>query len=94
MIRSLPAPVSGGRASAERVEKEGKALRPLPREWEQECRETRVRVTRSNDIAYVDKGTHETSALFEFVGRRYRSLMVTTNQPFSTWERIFADKAT
>ncbi len=32
---------------AERVGKEGKALRPLPRERMQECRETRVRVTRS-----------------------------------------------
>ena len=53
-----------------------------------------MRVARSSDIAYVDKERNETSALFEFVGRRYRSLMVTTNQPFSTWERIFADKAT
>ncbi len=35
------------RRSTERVEKEGKALRPLPRERMQECRETRVRVTRS-----------------------------------------------
>ena len=35
------------RRSTERVEKEGKALRSLPRERMQECRETRVRVTRS-----------------------------------------------
>ena len=35
------------RRSTERVEKEGKTLRPLPRERMQECRETRVRVTRS-----------------------------------------------
>ena len=48
-----------------------------------------------DDIAYVDKDRDETSALFELVGTRYehRSLMVTTNQPFSAWERIFADKA-
>ena len=48
-----------------------------------------------DDIAYVDKDRNETSALFELVGTRYeyRSLMVTTNQPFSAWERIFADKA-
>ena len=47
-----------------------------------------------DDIAYVDKDRNETSALFELVGTRYeyRSLMVTTNQPFSAWERIFADK--
>lgn len=48
-----------------------------------------------DDIAYVDKDRDETSALFELVGTRYEycSLMVTTNQPFSAWERIFADKA-
>lgn len=48
-----------------------------------------------DDIAYVDKDRNETSALFELVGTRYeyRSLLVTTNQPFSAWERIFADKA-
>ena len=46
-------------------------------------------------VAYVDKDRNETSALFELVGTRYeyRLLMVTTNQPFSAWERIFADKA-
>ena len=48
-----------------------------------------------DDIAYVDKDRDETSALFELVGTRYeyRSLMITTNQPFKAWERIFADKA-
>ena len=39
--------VAATRRSAERVEKEGDALRPLPRERVQECRETWVRVTRS-----------------------------------------------
>lgn len=48
-----------------------------------------------DDIAYVDKDRNETSALFELIGTRYeyRSLLVTTNQPFSAWERIFADKS-
>ena len=43
----------------------------------------------------VSIGQAETSVLFELIGARYerRSLLVTANQPFGEWEKIFPDQA-
>ena len=48
-----------------------------------------------DDLAYVTKDQAETSVLFELIGARYerRSLLVTANQPFSDWNKIFQDQA-
>jgi DNA replication protein DnaC len=37
----------------------------------------------------------ETSVLFELIGARYerRSMLITANQPFGEWGRIFPDHA-
>lgn len=48
-----------------------------------------------DDLAYVTKDQAETSALFELISARYerRSLLITANQPFGEWGRIFPDPA-
>ncbi len=48
-----------------------------------------------DDLAYVSKDQAETSVLFELIGARYerRSLLVTANQPFGQWGKIFPDQA-
>src|SRR5688572_4881665 len=48
-----------------------------------------------DDIAYVTKDQAETSVLFELIAARYerRSLLITANQPFGEWGRIFPDQA-
>ena len=48
-----------------------------------------------DDIAYVTKDQAETSVLFELIAARYerRSLLITANQPFGEWGKIFSDKA-
>jgi DNA replication protein DnaC len=48
-----------------------------------------------DDLAYVTKDQAETSVLFELISARYerRSLMITANQPFGEWGRIFPDPA-
>ena len=48
-----------------------------------------------DDISYVSKDQAETSVLFELIGLRYerRSLLVTANQPFGEWGKIFPDQA-
>jgi hypothetical protein len=47
------------------------------------------------DIAYVTKDQDETSELFELISARYerRSLLITANQPFGEWGKIFSDQA-
>lgn len=47
-----------------------------------------------DDIAYVAKDQAETSVLFELIAVRYerRSLLITANQPFGEWGKIFTDK--
>jgi DNA replication protein DnaC len=44
-----------------------------------------------DDIAYVTKDQAETSVLFELIAARYeqRSLLITANQQFAEWGRIF-----
>lgn len=46
-----------------------------------------------DDIGYVKKSEFETHALFELIAHRYEtgSMIITSNQPFSQWDRIFAD---
>lgn len=48
-----------------------------------------------DDLAYVSKDQAETSVLFELVSARYerRSTLITANQPFGEWNRIFPDPA-
>jgi DNA replication protein DnaC len=46
-----------------------------------------------DDLAYVTKDQAETSVLFELISARYerRSVLITANQPFGEWNRIFPD---
>ncbi len=48
-----------------------------------------------DDIVYVSKDQAETSVLFELIGSRYerRSMLITANQPFGDWGKIFPDQA-
>jgi DNA replication protein DnaC len=47
-----------------------------------------------DDIAYVGKDQAETSVLFELIGSRYerRSMLITANQPFGAWGKVFPDE--
>lgn len=48
-----------------------------------------------DDLAYVTKDQAETSVLFELISARYerRSMLITANQPFGEWGKIFPDPA-
>ena len=48
-----------------------------------------------DDLAYVTKDQAETSVLFELISARYerRSLLITANQPFGEWGKVFTDQA-
>lgn len=48
-----------------------------------------------DDLAYATKDQAESSVLFELISARYerRSLLITANQPFAEWGRIFQDHA-
>ena len=48
-----------------------------------------------DDLAYVTKDQAETSVLFELISARYerRSMLVTANQPFGEWGKVFPDPA-
>lgn len=48
-----------------------------------------------DDIAYVTKDQAETSVLFELIAARYerRSMLITANQPFGEWGKIFPNQA-
>jgi DNA replication protein DnaC len=48
-----------------------------------------------DDISYVRKDQAETSVLFELIAERYerRSLLITANQAFSSWDNVFPDPA-
>jgi DNA replication protein DnaC len=47
-----------------------------------------------DDFGYVKKSDQETYVLFELIAHRYEtgSLIITSNQPFSEWDRIFPDE--
>ena len=49
-----------------------------------------------DDIAYVQKDQAETGVLFELISARYerRSLLITANQPFADWNKVFPDETT
>ena len=48
-----------------------------------------------DDLSYVTKDQAETSVLFELIAARYerRSLLITANQPFGDWGKVFPDPA-
>jgi len=48
-----------------------------------------------DDLVYVTKDQAETSVLFELISARYerRSLLITANQPFGEWGKVFQDPA-
>lgn len=48
-----------------------------------------------DDLAYVCKDQAETSVLFELIGTRYerRSMLITANQPFGEWGKVFPNHA-
>jgi DNA replication protein DnaC len=48
-----------------------------------------------DDLAYVTKDQAETSVLFELIGVRYerRSMLITANQAFGQWGKVFPDQA-
>ena len=49
-----------------------------------------------DDLACVRKDQAETSALFELIAARHerRSLLITANQPFDEWGKVFPDETT
>jgi DNA replication protein DnaC len=49
-----------------------------------------------DDIGYVEQNREEMEVLFILLAQRYErgSLMITSNLPFSKWERIFKDPMT
>jgi hypothetical protein len=52
-------------------------------------------ITLLDDFAYVSKDQAETSVLFELISARYerRSVLLTANQPFGEWTKVFPDPA-
>jgi DNA replication protein DnaC len=48
-----------------------------------------------DDLAYVAKDQAETSVLFELISARYErsSILITANQPFGEWNKVFPDPA-
>ena len=47
------------------------------------------------ELGYVSKDQAETSVLFELISARYerRSTLITANQPFGAWGKVFPDPA-
>jgi DNA replication protein DnaC len=48
-----------------------------------------------DDLSYISKDQAETSVLFELISARYerRSMLITANQPFGDWDKVFPDPA-
>ena len=48
-----------------------------------------------DDFAYISKDQAERSVLFELISARYerRSMLITANQPFGEWRKVFPDPA-
>src|SRR5262249_17523191 len=48
-----------------------------------------------DELGYVTKDQAETSVLFELISARYerRSPLITANQPFGDWGKVFPDPA-
>ena len=53
----------------------------------------KYRILVLDDFGYVKKSEQETQVLFELIAHRYEtgSLIITSNQPFAEWDRIFPD---
>jgi DNA replication protein DnaC len=49
-----------------------------------------------DDISYIPQDREETDVLFVFLSERYerRSVVITSNLPFSQWDRVFKDAVT
>lgn len=47
-----------------------------------------------DDFGYVQRDNQETNVLFELISERYerKSIILTSNQPFGEWDKIFQDK--
>jgi DNA replication protein DnaC len=47
-----------------------------------------------DDFGYVHRDSHESSVLFELISERYerKSIIITCNQAFDEWDKIFEDK--
>ncbi len=73
-----------------RAEAAGRAPRTRPR-----SRLDRFHLPILDDLAYVTKDQAETSVLFELISARYerRSMLITANQLFGEWGKIFPDPA-
>ena len=56
----------------------------------------RIHLLILDDLAYVRKDQAETGVLFELISARYerRSLLITANQPFGEWGKVFPDETT
>ena len=46
-----------------------------------------------DDISFVSKDQAETSVPFELIGLRYERLLITANQPFGEWGKVFRGQA-
>jgi len=90
------------------IEIERAVLKRLPERRTADYEDARVIVTSSggftlrkvhllilDDFAYVTKDQAETSVLFELIGTLYerRSMLLTANQAFGQWGKIFPDQA-
>lgn len=53
----------------------------------------KYRILILDDIGYIKKDEAESSLLFELIAHRYESgsMIITANQPFSEWDKIFQD---
>ena len=105
--RSPPARDQAGLASAGRAGGRGKFARTsdLVRRLQVARRELaleaaidrldRFHLLILDDLAYVSKDQAETSVLFELISARYerRSTLITANQPFGAWGKVFPDPA-
>jgi hypothetical protein len=73
-----------------------RAPRARPRKRARQARQVdKYHLLILDDIAYVSKDQAETSVLFELIGSRYerRSMLITANQPFGEWGKVFPDQA-
>jgi hypothetical protein len=70
----------------------GRTTRTRPRKRNRKARQVSPD---HDDIAYVSKDQAETSVLFELIGSRYErlSLLITANQPFGEWGKVFPGEA-
>ena len=79
------------------------SLRPLIAEAHEILRKLETALTKLDkydllvldDLSYVHKDHAETSVLFELIGARYerRSMLITANQTFADWNKVFPDHA-